>query len=306
MKKFAKGCLIAALSMLFTGVIILIICTFVGGTTLYSFAKNNLNWSDLFDGHVVISHNGETDMDFSNSHPTYSGNHENMQVASSFDIRKLDLELAGGGCEISESSDEYFHIYSENAKEFQYYVEHETLYIKGFDHISYDIHPDDYNYIYLEIPKDFVFEDIKVELGAGIIEADSFQASNIIEMEIGAGEMIVDSLSANTFTAEIGAGNAEIRNATVKDSNLQIGLGNMTYSGLITRNLTAECGMGNLGLYLDDAYENHNYIVELVMGNMTLHQKSFTAVACSDNIQNGANSTYDLECGMGNMTILFQ
>lgn len=306
MKKFAKGCLITALSMLFTGVIILIICTFVGGTTLYSYAKNNLNWSDLFNGHVVISHNGETNMDFSNNHQTYSGNYENMQVASSLDIRNLDLEIAGGGCKISESSDEYFHIYSENASEFQYYIEDETLYLKGFDHISYDIHPDDYNYIYLEIPKDFVFEDIDLELGAGIIEADSFQASNLIEMKVGAGEVIVASLTANTFTAEIGAGNAEIENAVVKDSDIQIGLGNMTYSGLITGNLSAECGMGNLDLYLNDAYENHNYVVDLVMGNMTLHQKSFSAVACSDHIQNGASSTYDLECGMGNMTILFQ
>ena len=163
MKKFAKGCLITAFSMLCIGVIILGICTFLGGTTLYSYAQNNLNWSDLFDGHVVISHNGETNINFTNHQPTYSGNHKNMQVASSSEIHNLDLEIAGGGCKISESSDEYFHIYSENTKEFQYYVEHETLYVKGFDHISYDIHPDDYNYIYLEIPKDFVFEDVEIE-----------------------------------------------------------------------------------------------------------------------------------------------
>ena len=42
MKKFAKGCLIAALSMLTIGIIILAICTFIGGTTLLSYARNEI------------------------------------------------------------------------------------------------------------------------------------------------------------------------------------------------------------------------------------------------------------------------
>lgn len=306
MKKFAKGCLITALSMLCIGTIILAICTFVGGTTLYTYAKNNFSWSDIFDGHVIKPHNSETHIDFSNNHPTYSGDHEDMQVASTSDVISLDLEIAGGACKISESADDYFHIYSENAEEFQYYVEDETLYIKGFNDIAFNTHSNNDNYIYLEIPKDFVFKNIEVELGAGVIEAASFQASNKMELEIGAGELIVDSLSANTLTTEVGAGNAELKNASVKDSTIEIGLGNMTYSGFITGNLTAECGMGNLSLYLDDAYENHNYNVELIMGNMTLNQKNFSAVAFTDNIHHGTSSTYTLECGMGNMSILFE
>ena len=306
MRKFAKGCLITALSMLCIGIVIIVVCTCIGGTSLYAYAKNNISLSELFKGNVVVSHNGETNINFSNNHPTYSGNHENIQVGSASDITDLNLEIAGGGCIISESSDEYFHIYSENAKEFQYYIDNKTLYIKGFDNIAFDIHPDDYNYIYLEMPRNFVFENIELELGAGIIKADTFQASKAIDMKIGAGEFIVNSLSSDILTAEIGAGNAEIENASVKDSNIEIGLGNMTYSGFITGNLTAECGLGNLNLYLNDEYENHNYDLELIMGNMTLGQKNFSAAAYTDSIKHGTSSTYTLECGMGNMTILFE
>lgn len=304
MKKFAKGCLIAALSMLGIGIIILAVCAFIRGTTPYE--KNNISLSELIKGNLIISHNGETNIDFSNNHPTYSGNHEDFQVASASDVVNLNLEIAGGGCTISESSDEYFHIYSENTQEFQYYIENQTLYLKGFEQIPFDIQPDDYNYIYLEIPKDFVFQNIELELGAGIIEAASLCASEDINMKIGAGEFIADSLSTDMFTAEIGAGNAEIENASVKDSDIQVGLGNLTYSGLISRNLTAECGMGNMELFLNDAYENHNYELECVMGNVTLNQKNFSAVAYTDTIQHDADSTYFLECSMGNMTILFK
>lgn len=306
MKKFAKGCLAAALSMLGIGTIILVICVCVSGTTLYSYAKNTLPLSDMINGHITILHNDSTPINFSGSHPTYSGQYEDMQAAFASDIQNLDLDMAGGNCMISESSDEYFHIYAESTDEFQYYTEHETLYIKGFEDITFHTLSDADNYIRLEVPKDFRFDNIELELGAGMIKADSLLASNHINMEIGAGELTAKSLSADTLSVDIGAGNVELENASIKNSDLEIGLGNMTCSGLITGNLTAECGMGNLSLYLNDDYENHNYKVDLAMGSMTLNQKDFHGFIYTDYIQHGVSSTYTLECGMGNMSILFK
>lgn len=260
----------------------------------------------MSNGHITVSHHDETYIDFSHNHPTYSGRYEDMQAASASDIRNLDLDMAGGSCIISESSDEYFHIYAESTKEFQYYAEHETLYIKGFDDITFHTLSVADNYIRLEVPKDFHFDNIELELGAGTIKADSLSAYNHINMEIGAGELTAKSLYADTLSADLGAGNVEIENASIKNSDLAIGLGNMTCSGIITGNLTAECGMGNLSLYLDDNYENHNYKVDLVMGNMTLDQKDFHGFIYTDYIQHGVSSTYTLECGMGNLSILFK
>lgn len=310
MKKFAKGCFITALSMLIIGTIILAICTFIGGTTLFTYAKNemraNVDIDSLLDNSVISWHRGETHIDFSDEHPTHSGQHEDLQVALGSDISNLNMEIGAGGCIVSESSDEYFHIYAKNAPEFQYYTENHTLYIKGFDNVPLNIHHNDHNYIYLEIPKDFSFENIDLEIGAGIVEADSFLASNSISMEIGAGELTVDSLSADMLCVELGAGNAELEHASVNNSNIQIGLGNMTYSGSITGNLSAECGLGNLDLYLNDTLENHNYSINCSIGNITLNHNSYSGIAHTEEIHHDADSTYTLECGMGNMNVQFE
>lgn len=310
MKKFAKGCLITALSMLFIGIIILMVCAIIGGGSLFSYLRNEASHhghlSGIFDNTVVTFHNGKSHITFSDHHPTHSGTHENKQVATASDISKLDIDFGGGMCVITESPDEYFHIYTEHADEFQYYTDGNTLYLKGFDDITFGVHSRDYNKVNLEIPRDFSFENIDIELGAGYLEAHSLSAFNKLTLEIGAGELITDSLAANTLTLEVGAGNAEIGNACVNDSEITVGFGSITYHGTISKDLTAECGMGNLELFLQDSYEAHNYKIDCAMGNMTLHGKSFGAVAYSDQIQHGADSTYTLECGMGNMNILFQ
>lgn len=310
MKKFAKGCLIAALSMLFIGIIIVVICIIIGGGSLFSYLRNEAphhnHMSGIFDDTVITFHNGKSHIDFSKHHQTHSGKHENMQVATISDISNLDIDFGGGMCVISESSDEYFHIHTENANEFQYYTEDKTLYLKGFDDITFGIQSGDYNKVYLEIPKSFSFENIDIELGAGYLESHSLAATDKITLTVGAGELISHSLAADTLALEVGAGNVEIRDANIANSDISVGFGNITYHGIITHDLTAKCGMGNLELFLQDSYESHNYDVDCAMGNLTIHEKSFGAVAYSDYIQHGADSTYTLECGMGNMNILFE
>lgn len=310
MKKFAKGCLLTAISMFFIGIIILIICIIIGGGSLFHYLKNEAlphdTFTNLFDDTAVTFHNGETHIDFSKHHQTHSGKHENMQVATISEIKNLDIDFGGGMCIISESSDEFFHIYSDNANEFQYYKENNTLYLKGFDEITLGIQTNDCNTVYLDIPKNFSFENIDIELGAGYLQAHSLTASDNINLEVGAGELTTSSLNADSFTLGLGAGNVEIKNGTINNSELSVGFGNMTYHGKINRDLTAECGMGNLELFLTDSYEAHNYKLDCALGNMTLHEKNFSAVAYTNNIQHGTDSTYTLTCGMGNMNIQFE
>lgn len=309
MKKFAKGCLITALSMLSIGILILIICIIIGGSSLFSYLRNEVSHrghiSGMFDNTVVTFHNGKSHVDFSDHHPTYSGQHENAQVAKASDIANLNIDFGGGMCVISESSDEYFHIHTENANEFQYYTDGNTLFLKGFDDITSGVHSSDFNKVYLEIPKNFSFKNINIELGAGYLESHALIATDSLSLEVGAGELITDSLAADTLTLEVGAGNAELYNASVNDSEITVGFGNITYHGIITKDLTAECDMGNLELLLQDSYEAHNYNIDCAMGNMTLNGKAFGAFAYSDQIQHSTDSTYSLECGMGNMNILF-
>ena len=310
MKKFTKGCLITALSMLAIGFIILIIYIIIGGTTLFNFlreeATNHEHFASFFNDAVINLNDGEFHIDFSKKYPVYSGKHENMQVATASEIKNLNIDFGGGMCTLSESSDEYFHIFTKNADEFQYYVEDATLYLKGLNDITFHQNHTDYNEIHLEIPKDLFFEDIDIKLGAGYLNTHAFTASDTISIEVGAGELIADSLTSKSLTLKAGAGNIELNNVFVTDSSISLGLGSIICDGIISGDLEAECGMGELELLLYDSYESHNYNIDCAMGNLTLNKKNFSAIVYSDNIQHDADSTYTLICGMGNMNIQFE
>lgn len=304
MKKFAKGCLIAALSMLIIGIIIVVTCIFIGGSTLFSYATDRVkaDFDISLDNYPIILHgNNDTDIEFHNDYPTHQGDFEDFEAAPSSTVTNLDLIIGAGKCIISKSSDDYFHIYSKNAEKYQYYTENHTLYIKGFKHSS---HHENGNVIYLEIPKNFYFENISIELGAGNIETDELLAKNNIDIYVGAGHLSAELLVAeNKLTSQVGAGNIEIQNGSVKDSDMMIGFGHMTYNGVITNDLSSECGMGSLTLQINDAYEKHNYDIELMMGSMIFNGTTHSAVSYTDFIDNDADSTYSLKCGMGNMSI---
>lgn len=317
MKKFAKGCLIAALSMLTIGVIILAVCTFVGGTKLYAYAhdeiKNNpyvedffVDVDDFFGGDIVSWHHGEMHMSFDHNYPTHSGDDQDFQAALASDVSNLNLEIGAGSCIISESDDAYFHIYSKNAGKYQYYTENGTFHVRGFDHNGKGVHVGEYNEIYLEIPKNVLFESIEIELGAGKIEADSLLASGRINMEIGAGELEVNTLNANWFNVDLGVGDMEVKNGSVNDSEVNIGMGEMTYSGRITGDFTAECGFGDLDLYLDDSVNDHNYELDCSVGDITLNQTNYSGISYTEKINNNADSTYAIECAGGKITIDFK
>lgn len=317
MKKFAKGCLIAALSMLTIGVIILAVCTFIGGTKIYAYAqdeiKNNpyvedffVDVDDFFGGDIVSWHHGEMHMSFDHNYPTHSGDDQDFQAALASDVSNLNLEIGAGSCIISESDDAYFHIYSKNAGKYQYYTENGTFHVRGFDHNGKGVHVGEYNEIYLEIPKNVLFESIEIELGAGKIEADSLLASGRINMEIGAGELEVNTLNANWFNVDLGVGDMEVKNGSVNDSEVNIGMGEMTYSGRITGDFTAECGFGDLDLYLDDSVNDHNYELDCSVGDITLNQTNYSGISYTEKINNNADSTYAIECAGGKITIDFK
>ena len=240
MKKFVKGCLLTAISMFLIGIIIIIICIIIGGGSLLHYLKNETlshnTLSNLLDDTVVTFHNAETHIDFSKNHQTYSGKHENMQVATISEIANLDIDFGGGTCIISESSDEFFHIYTDNAKEFQYYQENNTLHLKGFDDLVLGTQLNDYNTVYLDIPKNFSFDNIEIDLGAGYLQAHSLTASDNTNLEVGAGELIASVLNADSFTLGLGAGNVEIKNGTVGNSNISVG-----FVAIILPSITSIC-----------------------------------------------------------------
>lgn len=125
-------------------------------------------------------------------------------------------------------------------------------------------------------------------------------------LNIGAGELTLNEVDCDDFSAEIGAGAAFINSGKTLNANFNIGMGKLVYNGYIDSDLSAEVGMGNLELQIADTQNAHNYDLECAMGTILLGQRNYGGMAFETTIDNDADSNYTLECGMGSIDISFE
>ena len=65
--------------------------------------------------------------------------------------------------------------------------------------------------------------------------------------------------------------------------------------------------MGNIQITIvNSTEEDHNYKMECMAGNLTAGSNVVIGLAVDHDIDNGAESDYDLTCAMGNLEISFQ
>ena len=74
---------------------------------------------------------------------------------ASFSQEKTDTTLALKTTNKAVTHKQATLFITKNADEFQYYIENETLYIKGLNDITFGQHLVDYNEVYLEVPWNF-------------------------------------------------------------------------------------------------------------------------------------------------------
>ena len=222
-------------------------------------------------------------------------------------IRELSLLLGAGTFTISEKdeADGLIDLYVEGQKgEVDFFVKDETLHVEGFkgNHI---IDVGERNNITLRFPKGMGFDEVDLEIGAGIMDICNLTAREL-DVTVGAGELAIDKAKIDDFSAEIGAGHLLASGMEVREADLNVSLGNCSYEGRIEQNLDAECDMGSMDFLLKGKEEDHNYEIECSAGNIELNGFEFTALGAEKHVHNGAASTYELSCSMGNITVEFQ
>lgn len=222
------------------------------------------------------------------------------------EIRNLSMQLGGCEVQLTASQDEFCYIRAEKIGTLQTYVAEETLHINGIYAKSSLFQKDSHMKITIRIPADMTFEDVKLELGAGTVHMDELSAATL-QTEIGAGQFIAGRIVANRFSCEVGAGQAVVEEGRFADGvALSVGAGELKLTGEIPCDMEAECGMGNVEIQVvNSKEEEHNYELECAAGSLVAGSRQIAGLAGEKSIDNGAASTYRLECAMGNMTIRF-
>ena len=214
---------------------------------------------------------------------------------------RLDIELGGCELEIQPSENENVYITTENIGKFQAYQEEKELKIKATRKAKEDTQSCK---IILYLPVDYAWEKISIEVGAGAVRIQKLTAAEI-ELEVGAGQILAEYLEAQEADLSVGAGEIRVDDMKILNLNISVGMGNFAGAGVIEGKAQAECSMGNLSLRLAGAQTDYDYEIECVMGNISLGDKKYNKKVQEQTINNGTGRKISLECSMGNIEVTF-
>ncbi len=320
MSKFLKGSLITAGILAALGCILCLISVLAGGRSFIYWAQKD----DYIEGKLekagnVLSKFGWRGYDFIVDQ-WENENHERLIIndtdagavgvetqQSIVGIKNLNLTLGAGSLIIKEkeASDGMIDIYVQGRGGCDYRVKNDTFYVEGFKGIKVIGSDFSENVITLVFPAGMYFDEVDVEVGAGVMEVYDLKA-NEFDADVGAGKLDLRKMEVQEISADIGAGEFCGEEVSAKNADFAMSMGECIYRGTISGNLDAECDMGNMEFYLSGAEEDHNYDIECAAGNVNVGGLSFAALAAERRIDNGALGTFDISCNMGNISIVFE
>lgn len=237
------------------------------------------------------------------------------------EVTSIDFNLSYGKVKIKTGDD--FHVRIENMPEDGYksYVSQGTWIIKEdfsnenviriFDwnipvtSIGIGFGKNDFKAasITITIPEDFHGKDIKIDLGAGSLYADKLSADTV-ELTVGAGSMEVETLHAtNLMEIENGAGNLIIHEMSARDVDVDCGVGDIKIKGIIERDCNVQTGVGNVFLDIKGDEENYNYTVDCGIGHVIINDNSYNGITDTTIRNNNSVGTFRLECGIGKIEL---
>lgn len=185
------------------------------------------------------------------------------------EISSLSLSLSGAELKIKtsdkfsvESNHKYISVSTDNGQ----LCINETK-------IPFSVYPRGLTVI-LNIPDGFVFDDATVETGAGEVKIDSLSA-DILKLSLGAGEAEIRNLTANS-RADIdgGAGELDIYGGLLRNLSLDMGVGELTLKSRIEGQSRLDYGIGETNLTLSGSREDYSIKIDKGIGEATLAGES--------------------------------
>lgn len=162
----------------------------------------------------------------------------------------------------------------------------------------------DYNGAILDIciPKNTVFEYLCIDTGAADISADIISTQRL-EMEIGAGNVIIDTLNID-YDGDIdgGAGSLTVKRGALNDIDIAMGVGKLELTASLRGNSDFELGVGKTVLVLMGSREDYRIKFDSGIANATVDGEE---MAEGQIWGDGANRI-DISGGVGAIDISFE
>lgn len=155
--------------------------------------------------------------------------------------------------------------------------------------------------IKLTIPKGFVFDDVTIETGAGEVIVDELSA-DILNFTFGAGEVEIKNLTANSRSKiDGGAGEVTIDGGLLRNPDIDMGVGELTLKSRLEGNSSIDYGVGETNLTLLGSREDYRIELDKGIGEAKLEDENMN----DDSVYGSGVNHIDIDGGVGKLNIEF-
>lgn len=271
MKKSTKIILTVGISLLIIGFLMSLVAFLMGITPFYI-------WKSVRDRNTVVYPSGENNF-------IWSSTEQN--------IRNLHIEL--GQTELHIIPGDSF-VFTADRKIDSIAVTGDTLHIKHTekDSETFGLFK---SYLFekeipplkatLTVPYNVFFENITLEIGMGEFESKM-------------------PLKCKRSTINVGLGSCSLEDFSVTDYfETKCDMGSLTIQGTIGGTSKIQCGMGTVELITQGNPDDYNYKTQVGMGSVQIGDKTFEGLSNKERFSSAAKNYFDINCGMGDITISF-
>ncbi len=316
MKKSTKIVLITSACLIFGGILIAGISGAVGGTRQFKQLVDSqaldfdLPWEDAklkITTSGLYFTNGDDESEEERPFDAPEGVVGNYEVDG--EIKNVELNLGAGSIDIKKSKDGKIDIDADDAVNVVCDYKDETLEIStmltgeiqilGFSVGS--VESAGSATIYLP---DQLYEEITLDMGAGEFTGDLPECQKLA-IRLGAGECDIDYIKAGEVELEVGAGACTIGLIEAEEVDADIAMGEFCAKADIGKNLDAKVGMGEIDMKIVGNEDDFDYDVTVGAGEVRIGSRSYSGVGSGGSQKNGKDSGIEVDCGMGEATIIF-
>lgn len=231
------------------------------------------------------------------------------------DIDRLDLELGLCELQILAHEEDYIAVAADNCRNyFQCSQKNNTLALK--DDRKTSTKQNSLNQalrLKLYLPEQ-EFSEVSIEIGAGNLTFDALSAG-VLELENGTGNIFIGTMSCRTLDVDTGVGEFNAESLTVMDeAEIDIGTGTALIAYFDGSSLELDCGAGNAEVTAAGSEQDYNYTIE-TLGSISLnhhyyedheshHGSHHNNDFCLD-VDHHAGRTISIQCGIGDAALNF-
>ena len=299
MNKFLKVCAIVGLCMALVGGIFLAVGMAIAGRDAWEQAKNGA-WEEL-------------EQEFGD------------------EVKSLDISLAAGEVIIRKGDVLKVTRYGDGSS-FSCYLKGDTLVIEesnknhwpGISLFGIHITGDGIRYekrkVVVEIPENMTFENVRLNVDAGSIQADSLSLSGSFYGDVDAGSIQIEQLTAGDWFVDVDAGSFQADTVSVvgktdldvdagsikveefsgKETKMDCDVGSIKLTGEILGHVDAECDAGTISMKLSGIRERYHYTGSSELGTITI---GGTRLGDFQNTNGQGSYIMTLKCDVGTIEI---